>query len=379
MSNRTVHIIEPTLVSDAGHCGAVVQSLCAAGEGLRFCVWVGRGAQLSWAKIPNVETRPYFSRRLRRVQAAWLYWRLLRSGDRIMVTTAGRTDVMLLNMVSRKPIPPGKVFLYVHQLRFAPQKEAALRKLAAQQPHLMMMTTTDALEKNLNAYGFRNTMVILPIPPVARNGPASQPIHEFQHLLIAGAARSDKGFSTAVNLIGYLASEKVALPVSIQVSGDHYGRYDEATRAALERLKTIQYPSLRVVPETLTRTDYVNLFRGAICLQPYDRGEYASKLSAITLDAFSAGAPVVTIAHTWMATMVDRFEAGVVVEEPTCEALLNAVKTVRQEYARYAANARQAGSVLTRQDQWAALINLLKSDAVGSGQAHFEGRKASSA
>src|SRR5262249_61063272 len=109
------------------------------------------------------------------------------------------------------------------------------------------------------------------------------------------AARSDKGFSTAVDFIDYLASERVALPISIQISGDHYGRYDEATRAAIERLKTIHYPYLKVLPETLTRHDYVKLFRGAICLQPYDRGEYANKLSAITLDAFTPGPPLAPI------------------------------------------------------------------------------------
>jgi hypothetical protein len=366
MSDRVIHIIEPTLVSDAGHCSIVVQSLCAAGEGLRFCVWVGRQAKLSWPQNPNVEIRPYFYRRLRRLQAAWLYWRLLRSGARLLITTAGRTDLVLLNLVGPRPIPPGRVFLYVHQLRLNPQKEAVLRQVASQQPHLMMMTTTDALEKSLRDYGFHHTMVILPISSSPIDGVMSRANQEFQHVLVAGAARSDKGFSTAVDFIGYLAVERVALPISIQISGDHYGRHDTATRAAIERLKTIQYPSLEVVPETLTRHDYVKLFCGAICLQPYDREEYANKLSAITLDAFTAGAPVVTVAHTWMAKMVNRFEAGAVVEEPTCEALLKAIQMVRNEYVRYASNARRAGSVLAGQDKWAALISMLKSETIGS-------------
>ncbi len=369
MSDRVVHIIEPTLVSDAGHCSIIVQSLCAAGKGLRFRVWVGREAQLAWTEDPNVEVRPYFYRRLRRLQAAWLYWRLLRSGARVLITTAGRTDLVLLNLVGPKPIPPGRVFLYIHQVRLNPRKEAVLRQLASQQPHLVMITTTDALEKTLRAYGFYNTMVILPIASSPIDGVASGAIPEFRHLLVAGAARSDKGFSTAVEFIDHLASERVALPISIQISGDHYGRYDKATRTAIERLKTIQYPFLQVVPETLTRQDYVRLFRGAICLQPYDRGEYANKLSAITLDAFTAGATVVTIASTWMAEVVNRFEAGVVVEEPTCEALLKAILTVRHEYARYASCARRAGSVLTKHDQWAALISMLNPETLGSERA----------
>jgi len=360
MSDQVVHIIEPTLVSDAGHCSIVVQSLCAAGEGLRFCVWVGQGAQFSWPQSPNVEIRPYFSRRLRRVQAALLYWRLLRSGARVVITTAGRTDLVLLNLVGPKPIPAGRVFLYVHQLRLNPRKEAVLRRLAAQQPHLMLMCTTDEIEQTVKQCGFRHTMVILPLPAQSTYGGATEPSTRFRHVLVAGAARSDKGFSIAVDLIHHLAAEGAALPVSIQTSGDHYGRYDEATQAALARLKDLRYSQLTMLPDTLTRPEYINLFRGAICLQPYDRAEYANKLSGITLDAFTVWAPVVTRSHIWIAKMVERFDAGVVVEEPTSDALYRAIQVVRDAYDHYSANATQAGRTLIKQNQWASLIGLLK-------------------
>lgn len=362
MSNQIIHIIEPTLVSDAGHCNIVVQSLCAAGEGLRFCVWVGREAKLSWPQNPNVEIRPYFSRRLRRVQAALLYWRLLRSGARMVITTGGRTDLVLLNLVGQSPIPPRTVFLYVHQLRLNRRKEATLHRLAIKQPNLMLMCTTDEIEKTVRHCGFRHTMVVLPLPAQSTYGGAMGPSTRFRHVLVAGAARSDKGFSIAVDLIRYLAAEGASLPVSIQTSGDHYGRYDETTQRALARLKDVRYGLLTMLPDTLTRADYVNLFRGAICLQPYDRGEYANKLSGITLDAFTVGAPVVTLSRTWMAKMVEQFEAGVVAEESTSEALYHAIQVVRNAYGHYSANAMQAGLSLKKQNQWASLIDMLKAE-----------------
>lgn len=362
MSDRVVHIIEPTLVSDAGHCSIVVQSLCAAGEGLRFCVWVGREARLGWTKNSNVEIRPYFSRRFRRVQAAWLYWRLLRGGARLVITTAGRTDLVLLNLVGPKPIPPGRVFLYVHQLRLNPRKEAAMRRYAVGQPNLMFLCTTGEIEKTVRHCGFHNTMVVLPLPAQSTYGGTMEPLPRFRHVLVAGAARSDKGFSTAVDFVSYLAAEGATVPVSIQTSGDHYGRYDEATQAALARLKDLQYSQLTMLPDTLTRSDYVNLFRGAICLQPYDRTEYANKLSGITLDAFTVGAPIVTLSRTWMAKMVEQFDAGLVVEEPTSDALYRAIEAVRDKYEHYSVNAAQAGRSLKNQNQWASLINMLKDE-----------------
>ena len=59
--------------------------------------------------------------------------------------------------------------------------------------------------------------------------------------------------------------------------------------------------------------EYAALFPGGISLQPYQREEYATKMSAITLDSLSAGCPVVTVAGTSMAAFVGRFDAGMVV------------------------------------------------------------------
>lgn len=182
----------------------------------------------------------------------------------------------------------------------------------------------------------------------------------FRHILLAGAARSDKGFREAVELIKHLSTIGASVPVSIQTSGDHYGRYDDSTQRAVDLLKTIDYASLTILPDTLTRVDYVRLFRGAICLQPYDQTEYANKLSGVTLDAFAVGAPIVTLSRTWMGRMVEQFGAGVVVDDPTSEGLYAALEKVRSNYAYYSANASHAGVALKKRNQWAAVIERLK-------------------
>jgi hypothetical protein len=74
------------------------------------------------------------------------------------------------------------------------------------------------------------------------------------------------------------------------------------------------------------------------------------------------GAPVVTLSRTWMAKMVDQFEAGVVIEEPTGKALYGAIQMVCHAYKHYSAKASQAGRMLKNQNQWASLISLLEND-----------------
>jgi hypothetical protein len=64
-----------------------------------------------------------------------------------------------------------------------------------------------------------------------------------------------------------------------------------------------------------------------------------------------------------MAKMVEQFDAGIAVEEPTSDALYRAVEAVLDKYEHYSANAAQAGRSLKNQNQWASLIDMLKDEA----------------
>ena len=99
---KTIHIVEPTLEGQAGHCRSFVESLCAAarGSGWAMRVWAGRGARRGGPGRAGIDLRPHFFRRLRRVQAFFLYRRLLAGGGRIFVATAGRADLALLALAA---------------------------------------------------------------------------------------------------------------------------------------------------------------------------------------------------------------------------------------------------------------------------------------
>lgn len=357
-----VHIVEPTLEGISGHALNLVKSLCVAGEGLPFHLWVGHRAHLpGFAGIPG-EIHPHFRRRLRKLQAYLLYRRLLRRPGRIVVTTAGTLDLYALDWAAGKTIPPRTAFLYFHQVRrLGTRKLERFRRLATKQPNLMVMGTTPTIEQIFRDCGFAHT-VTLSLPPGidAEAFPAAPT--PFRRLLYAGAARADKGFGAVVNLVSHLAAIGANVPVAVQTSGDHYGRYDPATRAHVERLKRVTYPSLSTLPDPLMPREYAALFPGSISLQPYQRAEYASKMSAIALDSLSAGCPVVTVAGTSMAALVARFDAGAVVDEPTPEALWNACQSVIAEYPRYQENARRGGAQIRRENSWAPLVSVLRGD-----------------
>lgn len=360
MTDMVIHIVEPTLESEAGHCHSFVASLCGArrGDGPELHVWAGRGARLPHLAVPGVTVRPYFSRRVRRVQEYFLLSRLLRTPGRIFIATAGRADLALLDLAARGEVPPGKAFLFFHWVRPAPGKEERFRRAARRQPHLVLLAPTEKVAEALRRFGFGATRVVpYPITPVA-GVPVEEPA-AFRHLLYAGAARQDKGFSAVVDLVARLAEAGRDLPVVVQASGDHHGRYDPRTKADIARLEGVRYPHLRILRETLDGPPYADLFRGAICLQPYNRDDFADRISGVTLDALSAGCPVAATSGTWMARVAERFGAGRALDDPSASSLLEAVDGIRADYGRYQENAFRAGWTLQEENSARRLLSIL--------------------
>lgn len=355
-----VNVIEPTLEGVSGHSLNVVKSLCAAGAGLPFRLWVGRAAKRSELQGIADDIRPYFRRRLRKLQAFLLYRNLLKQPGPTVVTTAGTLDLYALDWAAGQTIPPGKVYLYFHQVRrLTAKKRERFRRLAARQPNLVLLGTTTAIERIFRECGFPHTAT-LSLPPGLAEDAFTAERKPFRHLLYAGAARADKGFSAVVDLVAHLAALHSSVPVTVQASGDHYGRYDPATRAQVERLRSLLYPHLTLLPDPLMPREYAELFPGGISLQPYKREEYANKMSAITLDSLSAGCPVVTVGGTSMAEIVERFDAGAVVHETQPDALWNACGALIADYGRYRENARRAGETIREENSWAPLIRALR-------------------
>ena len=342
---QVIHIVEPTLETEAGHCHSFVQNFCHAREagGPDLWVWAGRRARLPRLESAGVTVRPHFRRRLRRLQEYGLLANLLAGPGRIFFPTAGRTDLVLLDLAARGEIPPGKVFLYFHWVRPTPSKEDRLRKVASRHPHLAVLAPTGSVAEVFLRSGFRATRVV-PYPVAPASDASSR--SGFRHLLYAGAARQDKGFSAVVDLVGHMAERGLDTPFLVQASADHYERYDPATRSDLTRLAAVRYPALRLYRETLGSDAYAELFRGAICLQPYSRDDFRDRISGVTMDALSMGCPVVATSGTWMARVVDRFEAGHTVEGLDPRSLLAAVGEVRADYDRLRDNAFRAGLAL---------------------------------
>ncbi|MEO8627241.1 MAG: glycosyltransferase [Betaproteobacteria bacterium] len=356
--SRNLHVIEPTLTSEQGHCMALVRSLCEAMPALHKTLWVGRGAAQGLLASNTTLVCPYFVRRLRKLQLFVLYRRLLREPGPILATTALRIDLLALLWMAPGTIPPGKVFLYFHWLRPTRRKRAFLERFARRQPNVVIFTTTPSVQAVFRVCGFQNA-VLMPYP-VTSDTPTAAPAPTFRHVLFAGAARRDKGFDHVVSLVEFMAQQREKISISVQASADHYEKYDAPTRTDLVRLAEVSYKWLTVRPETLTHADYAALFVGGICLQPYSREEFSDRVSGVTLDALIAGAPVITLSRTWIARLVERFDAGIVVDDASPATLLKAIQHVIDNYTVYHLHAKAAGRAEQKQRGWTQLSQYLQ-------------------
>lgn len=340
-AHTTLEVVEPTLVDATGHCYSFLESLCRAADGQPITVWGGTDAVVSFPE--NVALRRYFRRRVRRLQAWWLYRKLLRQPGRLFISSGGRTDLILLDLAAGGSIPPGKAVMYVHWFRASPARARQLARLAGRQPEIRILAPTESVCAAFRAAGFRQ-IELVPYPVAPADASSAPPDAEaFRHLLFAGAARPDKGFSEMVNLVEMLSGAGQSLPIVIQTSAQHYEKTHPSVIADRARLQASGYPFLTRVDRTLDPVEYRDLFRGAICLQLYSRSDFADRISGVTLDALTLGSPIVALSRTWVARLVEEFGAGVVVEDAAPQVLLDAARRIIASYGEYRRRALEAG------------------------------------
>lgn len=357
-NSRVINIVEPTLMTEAGHCHSFVSALIAAGAGDRpIRLWINRKAAVA-INTGRVEIHKYFYRSIRRFQSYFLYRRLLKTEGKLFISTAGRTDLLLLHWAAQGLISPDKVYLYFHWYNSSESKIRDLKKIAALQPNLVILGPTSSVVTAFKSAGFTNASIV-PYPITPRKiAETSQP-KAFSHLLYAGAARQDKGFGKVVDLVEYLYQTQSLIPVIIQTSSEHFGKCDAKTLADIKRLQAIPYKYLRLKTAVLSAGEYADLFAGAIVLQLYNITDFSDRISGVTLDALTGGCPVITIAGTWISGMVDKYDAGLIVDTVFPENVLGRVDELISNYKQYSLKALEAGQLLQRENNASKLYKVI--------------------
>ena len=367
MQNNDLHIVEPTLRDQTGHCYALVMDLLNnhSFESMNYHVWLSRQGENLFSSQNQVTEHNFFSRRLRRIQELFLYRKLILEDKRFFISTATTTDLQLLHWAFRlqrkfSTLNINKIKLYMHWLYPTKRKRQRLKKIAQRYPDLNLACPTKSVQDILHEIGFTNVELISYPSAIHQTNNNILGKEDFNKVLFAGAARVDKGFPTVVEIINLLKEANSKIPVTIQCSTTHKGVHGDEISSAISRLQDIHYPFVNCLSDTLDREDYQAMIKNSILIQPYDPKQFADRVSGVTLDALKAGSPIVVPANTWMARLVERFDAGVIVEKnDDANQWLQAIQSVMSQWEHYAYNASVASKIILSEHSPEILINWL--------------------
>jgi len=350
------NIIEPMLVTEGGHYFTFVRALCSYVQNEGITVWTNSNSNFS-SSSDSVSVQKIFKRRIRRFQMFFLLRKLFASNEKIFIPTAGTTEAFLAGLASKGPIPKDKVYLYFHYVKERRKKLWIYRILTKNHPNIIAIAPTDSVVRFLEECGFKNILKI-PYPVAVRSEylPRSKPV--FKYLLFAGSTRYDKGIKEVVDLVEYISNKKENIKFCIQLM-ENYETYPDDTRPFITKLISLNYPGLVIKPYGNSFDEYISLFQNSICLQLYDQLAFKDRISGVTLDALLSGCPVVTLPGTWIAKMIDRFNAGIVVSDSSPEHVYAAVKKIIGNYPEYSKNAYLGGNTLSSENSAQKLLEVI--------------------
>jgi hypothetical protein len=355
-------IIEPNLSSSSGHYADFVRSVGACARDAEIEVYADPAADAMLAVMEGVSvcaTRPRVGERF----AEWrTICRAVRRRQLFLVLTADARHAAAVSVAaSATGMHPSNARLFFHRPPtttrdrfFTPFGEEARQ-------HALAITATEQVAERLRADGWRR-VVCVPYPTTA---PETLPSPEpFRHLLMAGAARVNKGLDIVTELAGQWAREGRSIPLLVQVSKKRANSYGSREGKVVQALISSGYRGLCTDVSAPGRDAYLERFRGALVLAPYAREQFASQVSGVVLDALLQGAPVIATSGTWPGVMVERFGAGVTIAERTSTALAAAIDQVLADWPAYAERACAAARVLAAEHDPSHLLAVLVGDDV---------------
>jgi glycosyltransferase involved in cell wall biosynthesis len=303
-----------------------------------------------------------------RVGRAFAEWRtILRAVESnipfLVLTADGRHSAAVSAAGAFSRRAPGNACLFFHRPPTTWRDRLLLPFAGSARRHALAVAPTEEVARSLAEGGWKRVELV-PYPALASPSPP-RPV-PFSHLLMAGAARLNKGLDLVAGLATLWAGGDRAVPLMVQVSMKHAARHGRRERGMVEALLSSGYRGLRVDEASPDRTGYLERFRGALVLAPYAREQFASQVSGVVLDALLHGAPVIATRGTWPGTQVERFGAGVTIEERTVPALAEAVDRVLSDWPVYAGRACEAAAVLAREHDPRRLLEILEKGAARS-------------
>lgn len=340
-------IIEPNLRTSSGHYAEFVRAVGACIKNEVVTVYAHPDADTMLCEMPGIQVctkQP----RTGRLLAEWrTIARAVKNDTPFLVLTSdGRHSAAVAVAAALHSRKPEMANLFFHRAPSTMRDTCFLPFAGLAKKYALAIAPTENVAAALRAGGWQR-VVFVPYPALG----AIKPLQSapFSHLLMAGAARLNKGLDIISELAVQWAEEGRTIPLFVQVSKKHAAKHGHREVSVVEALLSSGYSGLVTDETPPGRSEYLKRFEGALVLAPYERVQFASQVSGIVLDALLHGTPVIATRGTWPGDQVERFGAGLTIAERTPAALAAAIDEVISAWPDFSAQARSASQVLARE------------------------------
>lgn len=349
-------IIEPNLRISSGHYAEFVRAL-GARTAREIDIVAHPDADELLSAFPGVRACME-GPRMGRPFAEWRkISRATRDGTPFLVLTSdGRHAAAVSAAAALSPRQPIHACLFFHWIPTGFRDPLLLRASASARKHALAIAPTEKIAKFLTEAGWRRVECV-PYPALGPTHPP-EPV-PFARVIMAGAARMNKGLDLIAALASRWAGEGRSTPMFVQVSTKHALRHGRREAAVVESLMASGYRGLKVDDRAPAREEYISRFSGALVLAPYKRERFSDAVSGVVLDALLHGAPVIATRGTWAGKLVERFGAGITIEDRTTDALSTAIDQVLARWPVYAERACAAAPVLAQEHDPGRILRLI--------------------
>ena len=176
-------------------------------------------------------------------------------------------------------------------------------------------------------------------------------------VLFPSSPRLDKGYLLSVGCVSLLGGNP-----GISTVIRHSPTF--STQHGLDKPLENLPPNARVIEGELTDEEFLALFAESdVVVLPYTSDAFAMRTSGLLIDAMYHRLPAVVVEGTWLANLVRRYDAGVVVDRANAESLAAAVRKIGNHLEHYQQRMEIAAADYFARNSWQAFGQFLLNPA----------------
>ncbi len=178
---------------------------------------------------------------------------------------------------------------------------------------------------------------VMPIPHTSADAAPRAAPHERMRFVSLGNARDEKGFVEILDAIRMLHADDGLDGMEFVLQSNDA---QPDVQAAIDAFAREGLPHVTLLPEALSPERYAaELAAADVVLVPYWRDIYRARTSGVFLEAAAAGKVVITTRDTWMSDELERYGAGILIDDHDARSLAQAIRAAVRDRAGLCARA----------------------------------------